>query len=468
MTTATGIADPLDELTARIGPLATQAVDGLQVAALLEADGVNDRAAQVQYGFADVFALADAVHRRLGHVAAPPAVQPPRAWRTALRDLSRGVLYLMPSAAFPAALIAFDGHQVVAGLILAAGLGWVWAAGASWLAYQLLGREAPRAAGRLLCWAAGTGVLAGAGLGVAVSIAVGGGLALVWLAVGVLAYQMGSTLLMFHRRELWLAAAMAPAAAAGVAYLAVDDDLRPAALTLTGAGVVATLGLGIYAGWRVGAGAGDAAGVRAATAAVLSGQAMAIAAVLGYGALSAALLLHAQAPYLVGHLDVVLTALPLMASMGVVEWRARRFAEQARAALHRVRYPRQFVARLWLLLAGGLVTSMAAVAVLGALLLFMLRGAGGPSAAATGMAMANVVLAGAYFLMFILAGQGQYGWLCTAIAAAVAAHLAGVWLAGPGAGARVDVMWFLASTVLLQALLVAALGPLFRQVWRYR
>ena len=43
-----------------------RAVDALQVAAVLEADGHTDRAAQVEYGYSDLFALASEVFRRLG------------------------------------------------------------------------------------------------------------------------------------------------------------------------------------------------------------------------------------------------------------------------------------------------------------------------------------------------------------------------------------------------------------------
>jgi len=43
--------DPLDELVDRIRPALVRAVDALQVAAALEADGCTDRIARVEYGF---------------------------------------------------------------------------------------------------------------------------------------------------------------------------------------------------------------------------------------------------------------------------------------------------------------------------------------------------------------------------------------------------------------------------------
>src|SRR5262245_32941460 len=50
--------DPVDELVDGVRPVLRGAVDALQVAAVLEAEGVTDRVARVQYGYADVFDLA--------------------------------------------------------------------------------------------------------------------------------------------------------------------------------------------------------------------------------------------------------------------------------------------------------------------------------------------------------------------------------------------------------------------------
>ena len=139
--------------------------------------------------------------------------------------------------------------------------------------------------------------------------------------------------------------------------------------------------------------------------------------------------------------------------------------------LGQVRYPREFAARLWLLLgrrhghlharrgrSGGRVTGGA-----------RLRPArcGG---AAVAMAAANVALAGAYFLTFILAGHGRYGWLCAATAAAIIAASIGGRLVGgcwPQPAGRHDCSTWAARCCCRRCWCGAGAG-LVSQAWRYR
>ena len=145
-------ADPLDLLVERMRHVVAHAVDLLQIAARLEADGITDRGARVEYGFDDVFALADEVYVRLAPGPPPPPPPPvlPPAWRSGRRDISHGLLYLMPGALFPAVLAAIGSGPLVTVLVLTGGLGWAWSGGASWLAYQRLGAGDPAAAARAL------------------------------------------------------------------------------------------------------------------------------------------------------------------------------------------------------------------------------------------------------------------------------------------------------------------------------
>jgi hypothetical protein len=163
---ATG--DPIDDLVARVRLRMGQAVDPLQVAALLEADGLNDRAARVEYGYADVFMLSEEVFHRLG--GSVPRwrslrVENPEPGRW-LRDLSHGLLYLLPSALFPAVLAVVAPPFIVT-LIVAGLLGWAWAGVTTWLAYQWLNVHDARGAGRMLIWMSLGGVVFAAGVGAA-------------------------------------------------------------------------------------------------------------------------------------------------------------------------------------------------------------------------------------------------------------------------------------------------------------
>lgn len=492
--------DPVDELTERIRPAVAHAVDALQVAARLEADGITDRLARSAYGYTDVFALAEEVFRRLDPGA--PPVDPPRerpAWQVAGREVSHGVLYLLPAAAFPAVLNAVGTRSLVAGLVLAGALGWIWAGGASWLAYRRLGAGDPAAAGRVLRVAAAAGIPAAALLGTAV-VAGGaltpgadGGLGLVALATGQMTYQMASTLLMFYKREGLLLVAMLPAVAGGAAYLLVGPSVRTAALAVTAASVLAAFAVGVRETLRVRDTAAERAAAARAEAAKPGAERLGgdgpsrartrgrLAAVLPspaerpgfgwavlYAALSAAYLLHAQHRYVLGHLDVALAAGPLIAAMGVVEWRARRFAEQGRALLRRVRYPAEFAVRMWLRLLSNVALCSGAVVVFAVPLLLALHSAGHLSAPGVVMAAAHAVLAGAYYLGFLLAGQGRDTALCAGLGIALVAHAAVGALLRPAGGALADTSVFLGSAVLLQVLFVLGLAPVVGQVRRYR
>jgi hypothetical protein len=485
-------ADPLDLLVERMRPVVAHAVDLLQVAARLEADGITDRGARVEYGFDDVFALAEEVYVRLAPGPPPPPPPPalPPAWRSGRRDISHGLLYLMPGALFPAVLAAIGSGPLVTVLVLTGGLGWAWSGGASWLAFQRLGAGDPAGAARGLVRSVLAGLPAAVALGLLLGATgfapgVGGG-PLVALCAGQMAYQLASTLLVFYRREGLLAASLAPAVGAGAAYVVLGATRTPAgwllpfALGLGTAAVVTALALGLREAGRAGGwphraaatrtagkvGAGNRAGVRTD----LPGLCWAT----GYAALSAAYLLSAQAPYLRDRLDIALTVAPLMAGMGVVEWRARRFVERARAALARTRYPLRFARRIRLMLAGGVAASTGVVVVLAVPLLLGLDRYGLLSPAGVLMAGAHAVLAGAYFLSFLLAGQGRYGALCGALLAAVAVHAYGPRLLGLAAAPGepldplTDTALFLGSAVLLQVLWAVLLARAAAQAWRYR
>jgi hypothetical protein len=456
--------DPLDELVERVRPVVTEAIDALQVAASLEADGLTDRAAQVEYGYPDVFNLAEEVYRRsgAGRSGGPPIPRITRSLRSGLHDIAHGLLYLLPAAVFPALLAAVGPRSLVLGLVLAGGLGWVWAGCASWLGYRLLGRGHPAAAGRMLRWWSLAGLPAAAAVGFAVTELTGAGRGLVVLAVGQMAYQMAANTLMFYHREYRLLAVMGPAVAVGVAYLYFGAALQDAAVVVSAASVLVAYALAMRQTVRprgereVGVVSG------------LRGEWWQFPSVLLYTALTAAFLLHAQAPYMSGRLDIVVAALPLVVGMGVVEWRARRFGEQARALLGRVRRPGRFVVRVWLLLAGSLAACLLTIAVVAAVVLLALRAAGLLSAAAAVMAAAGVVLGGAYFLGFLLANLSEYRWLCGSLAVCLGAHVAVTLLAPWALSPLADTTVFLATTVLLLVLFVAALAGRLGHARDYR
>ena len=462
--------DPTDELVERVRPWAEQAVDALQIAAKLESEGVTDRLAVGRHARADVFDLAQEVHRRLSGGPAPSraadpaarrdgAPEPPR--RRAVRDLSHGLLYLIPSAAFPAALGLLPGRSLVAVLLLAGAVGWVWSNVASWLAYQFLGARRPQSAARLLRWSTLAALPVAGLVGLAVTTATGGSLSLVALAVAMMAYQMASTLLMIYRAELWLGLVMVPAVGGGFTFFLVGAEAAPWALAAAGASVAAALALALG---RTVATTRRAASHRAVNRTVATPGTVVLVTV--YSGLGAIFLLHAQAPYLSTRLDIVLVIGPLLAAMGLVEWRVRRYLERAQDLLASVAGMPEFARVMRRRLAMGALTCATAVAVLAMPVLAGLAVVGLLSGPVLAMAGAVTALGGAYFLGFVLASQRRFGTLGAALAVATAAHLAAAALLP--ASPLADTLTFLGSAVLLGVIELTSLVGTVGQAWRYR
>jgi hypothetical protein len=465
--------DPLDELVDRVRPELGNAVDALQVAAVLESDGISDRGARVEYGYLDVFELAREVYRRLGPaLPATPGIASPRSrrdWRDGLRQVSHGPLYVLPSAVFPAVMAVVGRRSLVLALVFASGLGWVYAGVTAHAAYRLLGFGRPGAAARVLRTSTLSAPVAGVALGAAVVWLAGGGLALVVMVVCQLAYQLASTVLVFYREEGRQAIVMVPAFLAGTAYLLWGgNDLRAGSVAVAVASVTAAFAVAVWAT------RGRAADGEPPSGALLRAETPMLAGVAAYALCSAVLLLHAEAPYLQGRLDIAVAVAPLILAMGFVEWRADRFRERAIDLTRQALSPREFVRRVWLLLGREMVACLLLPTALAALMLAGLWQAGLLSAAGVVMTAAHVALAGAYYLAFLLAGQNRFGWLCASLLAAIAVHVGigavlGVApLLGQTAAPLADTTLYLGSVLLLQPLFLLGLAPLIGQVRRYR
>ncbi len=446
--------DPVDNLAEKMRSTVLRAVDGLHVAATLEAEGITDQIARDQYGYPDVFALADEVRYRVGSTEPIVATRArtPIEWRAAIRDIGHGLLYLMPAAVFPAAMAFVGPRSLSLGLILAGAIGWVWAGGATWMAYRLLGRGYPGAAAKLLAISSFLAIPLGVGAAVIVVVTTGAGYQLVLLAAGQMMYQMASGLLMFYRREDLLLLAMTPAAIVGVCYLIVGRPMLYIAIIEVVISVVAAFVVALCQTLKKKE--GKEPNIRAG----LRGEFVQLPAVLSYAALMAIFFLHSQAPYMMTNLEILLGFVPLITAMGVVEWRAKEFGTEARALLGKVRYPREFVGKIWVLLARNVGVCLGVAALLAVILLFALRAADMLTPAAVIMTASGVVLAGTFFLGFRLAEMARYGWLCGSLAACAGLHIAFTMLSPGRPSPLADTAVFLGSSLLLFVLFLAAMG----------
>jgi hypothetical protein len=463
-------SDPIDDLAARMRPSVRRPVDAMEVAAALEANGILDRSAQDRYGHRDVFELAEEVFARLDDPAPAPAARSATdtARRPGVREVSHGLLYLLPGVLLPALPSLVGVHRLVLALLTASGLGWVWSAGSAWLAYRLLGRGLSRSASRALRAAALSGVTLGAVAGGVVAASAGGGVRLAGIVAGLLAFHMASTIALVYRREAWLVATMMPGVLAGAAHVAYG---RPDAALAAGIGagsIVLSLGIAL---WQTIRQPVPDSGRRAAPPAepplrhAVRPELAQLGGVLLYAALSAAFLLHVDARYLSDRLGLAVAAAPLIVGMGVVEWRTRRFHEQADGLLHRSTDPRQFTVAVWGRLLASLLSVLGLVGLLAGGLLVTLDRTDLLDAPAAMLIAAHVAVGGAFFLAFVVAGKSRYGRLCAALTATLAIDVAVVRLWPGGASPLREGAVLLACAVLLQVLLAASLLRVPSHAW---
>jgi len=379
----------LDELVERISSQLPDPADELQVVALLESQGVTDQIAATRYGRADVFALGREVFERLPRTSVDPEDDTPRAtWLQALR----GPLYLAPTTAFPAVADVLGSPAAVRAMVVATAVSWVWGAGTSAVAHQLLGVDAAATAARALRLLGAAGV---AIAGVTAAALLGWPSALFVLALAGLQLSIG--VLLFHRREIVLAAAVVPAAAGGLLYLVTDAT--KVVLALGGATVL----LVIAGAWHAGRDARDSGVVSRPRAKTV--LAAAIPGVV-YAALCGAFVLHTDSRYMLSAPDLAVAALPLVLGMGVVEWRAHRFFEHAADELRRCALPRDFRDSVRRMLLQEFGTCLVALGTAALVLLVGLWWADVLTSPGALLIDGHVLLGGAFFLGFVLVRTG--------------------------------------------------------------
>ncbi|MET7421305.1 hypothetical protein [Dactylosporangium sp. NPDC005555] len=198
--------DPVAALADRMLEDCVSAVDVDEVAAILEANGINDRVADREYGLPSVFALAGRVVARTIDTAhtvvqsTPPEDGPtPRAVVT--DTLTRAAIYLTPLAIGLGAATEVDGAPQLAttGTLL---LGWGGGQALSYLGYRALSERGVTAAARLL----GAGFLSVAALW-SLALAGNGLRAYTIAAVQLALFAVAAVALVTGRERVVLAAA---------------------------------------------------------------------------------------------------------------------------------------------------------------------------------------------------------------------------------------------------------------------
>lgn len=210
--------DPVNVLGRQMNDVCTSAVDPLEIAATLEAEGINDRIARERYGCRDVFTLAEQLFNRI-----PLRIRERKAKRTQRRatlgHLARGGLFGLPGLFYIVAQGLLDSKAAAIALLISSVAGWGLSQAMSILGHTMIGRGNPRGAMRMLAATLGVGLLlmaVGSGAGVAF---LGWDSGIVLATTIQIVYIMSATVLLLLDRDLILWLAFLPGVGASVGYI---------------------------------------------------------------------------------------------------------------------------------------------------------------------------------------------------------------------------------------------------------
>jgi hypothetical protein len=328
----------IPQLTREHDELCTQAVDPLEIAAGLEAAGVNDRAARRDYAAGNVFELAQ---RMFALVPRRPADLPrlDDPWRApARRHLLRGVLYALPGLLFLAALQSLRPAPAGLALLLGASVAANAASQAlSLLGHLLIGRGDLRAARRLvvtvLLTCAASPLVAYLGCAACPRLRPAA-----LMACAQVSYVLAATVLLVLRADRWLLAVLVPGAVLGGAgltgrlavlsgpvLLATGGACVMAAVVTAGVQVLRSTRGRSFRRWAI----GPAELVSAAGHALAGGLASCLLAFVPLDSLTR--------PQPGDGAAVMASMLPVVLALGVGEWLVHLLRSRGRTATYRVR-----------------------------------------------------------------------------------------------------------------------------------
>jgi hypothetical protein len=406
-------ADALDLLSRRLDRVCTGAVDSLEIAAALEADGLNDTLVRERFGMPDVFSVAEELHKR---VPLRPRTNPPdEQTSTAFACLGRGALFALPAVYFLAIQGAVSSRIATIVLISVTIAGWAASQAISVTAYGVLGRRGPAAARGLLRVNLIAALVAATLVGAAGTTVLGWQPTLTVVASALALYIVAATVLVFVEADLVLACTLAPGALAAAVHatlapLWLDADLL---LAIMSASVVLVL-IGAFMRTAGGVRAGvvpDATEVKRALPYVTYG---ALAGSLVAAPLMGSLVIGGRAPAL-----LALGMLPLTLSMGVAEFELRRHLGATRAALAREYVIAGFLRRALrslMVSAGRYATALIAIS---GVMLAAVALSGRSSAALAPLLAAYLMLGIGLFLGLVVAATGNVARVAWVLASAV-------------------------------------------------
>lgn len=394
---------PIDSISRQLDFVCTTATDALQIAAALESDGVNDRIAREEYGFSDVFELAEELYRRV-------PLRPPEYLPRITESLARTILRLTRGfTIIPIGLMllflagAFGARPVAIGTILALGATWFWALLVLPRDAQLMASSRADLARRKLGVSVGSAALASVLVAVGLTVLSSSRLDWILAQLGLSLLLLSGLVLIARSRETWLWLALAPGGLVGLFGL-----LRGGVPVWLGlGGIVVSVGLSLCAAWiaalvDTGNPSGPDAGFTP----------LEWPGVLAFSILSFALLalLTARA-WGLGNgqlgLSSACAVLPLMLATGVLEWNLWRFQRWSVRSLSRVSSSGAFIRRVrWGFWAYVMVAAVVLIGLSG-LILSLCTEIGSPVMINLSLLGANAALGLGFFSSALMIGRNR-------------------------------------------------------------
>ncbi|MGD0394832.1 MAG: hypothetical protein ABSC41_19575 [Acidimicrobiales bacterium] len=375
------------------------AVDPLEVAARLETHGLSKQVAVESFGFPDVFSTAQFIYASLAFETEGVQDTSPEPMGGPA-DLLRGALYALPAVFLPVVVGGFAIHSHWWAMPIGLTVAWAVSQAAVVTGWTLRALDDQRSDS--LVAMASIVVSAAVCLGGAFLAwhVVGGNEASVLEAVGVAVYVAAAGVLVFHNSEWLLAVSMVPAAVGSLCYiglLPITMTHRTSAwLVASTVVIVAVAAIGSIRpqGWR--RPALDAPDLVRACKYSLYG--------LGCGLLTSAFIGFADESNPKGG-ALVIAVLPLLATLGLMEWQLRSFQSRAKRALSTTPGLDQFAGRIRSDLLCSAGAYVAALAILSTVSIVI--GHDRHDSMVTLLVASVAAIGVSFFLALLLASSGQ-------------------------------------------------------------
>jgi hypothetical protein len=325
-----------------VATVCASAVDPLEIAASLETSGISKRVVAERYGHANVFALAEELWTKVAFRPGPGAPTN-NLWRVGnVRDLGRGALYAAP-ALMLLALTRAAGLQF-SWWVLPLAITWGWALGqvTAYFGYTFKSRQNRQSEKLVLGWVMVATVISTADFASVAMVLIGGDGASILGATGVTTYMVASAILLLNEQD-WLAAKLlAPGGAVTVAVLVLGAESYPPVfvwLCIGGSALATLIAAGRYMRLTplrsLTFASGDfGTAFHHLVHGLMCGVGLTLVAILGGHVFATS-----------GH--PALFALPILVTLGVMEWQLRSFRAGVEQLLSRLVSLDEFAPGSW-------------------------------------------------------------------------------------------------------------------------